>query len=305
MTHCIQRLVVKSLLLGLMTGSALAGAAENDADTLAMQRDRDREALERQATLNPVAITVYKRNYLMPYTYNARPNGEAFRAISEDSDIDRGEVKFQFSIKVGLFDDVFGDNGDLYFAYTQRSWWQAFNGDASSPFRETNYEPELFMSFDNSTMLGGWTNTANRVGLVHQSNGRSDPLSRSWNRIYVDSIWQKGNWTLSVAPFWRVPESENDDDNPDIENYVGYADITTSYLFSNQHEITWLARGNPGKGNFGNQIDYSFPLHGKIRGFVQYYEGYGESLIDYDHYNRRIGLGFSLNTSFLGIPDTI
>lgn len=205
MTHCIQRLVVKSLLLGLMTGSALAGAAENDTDTLAMQRDSNREALERQATLNPVAITVYKRNYLMPYTYNTRPNASDFREIDENGEIDHGEVKFQFSVKVGLIDDLFGDNGDLYFAYTQRSWWQAYNSDASSPFRETNYEPELFMSFDNGTVLGGWINTANRVGFVHQSNGRSDPLSRSWNRIYLDSIWQNGDWTLSVAPFWRVP----------------------------------------------------------------------------------------------------
>ncbi|MFC0336152.1 phospholipase A1 [Kushneria avicenniae] len=301
MTHRVQRLLLALLPCILMITSQ--AHADTDGDDVSV-RERDRQALERQAMLNPVAITVYKRNYLMPYTYNARPNADDFREI-DDAGIDKGEVKFQFSVKVGILDDIFGDNGDLYFAYTQRSWWQAYNADASSPFRETNYEPELFLSFDNSSMLGGWTNTANRVGLVHQSNGRSDPLSRSWNRIYVDSIWQKGNLTLSVAPFWRVPESEKDDDNPDIENYVGYADITLNYLFDNGHEVTWLARGNPGKGNFGNQLDYSFPLHGKIRGFLQYYEGYGESLIDYDHYNRRIGLGFSLNTSFLGIPDTL
>ncbi|GHC31127.1 phospholipase A [Kushneria pakistanensis] len=301
MTHRVQRLLLALLPCTLMI-TPLAHADTNSDDTLGQERNR--QALERQAMMNPVAITVYKRNYLMPYTYNSRPNAKDFKEIDE-AGVDRGEVKFQFSVKVGLLDNIFGDNGDLYFAYTQRSWWQAYNADASSPFRETNYEPEIFLSFDNDYDLGGWNNTANRVGLLHQSNGRSDPLSRSWNRIYVDSIWQKGKLTLSVAPFWRIPESSSNDDNPDIEDYVGYADITVGYLFDNQHEVTLLTRGNPAKGHFGNQLDYSFPLHGKIRGMVQYYEGYGESMIDYNHYNRRIGIGFSLNTSFLGIPDTL
>ncbi|WP_456267758.1 phospholipase A [Kushneria sp. AK178] len=301
MTHRVQRLLLALLPCTLMITSPVHADSGSDGTT---GNERDRQALERQAMMNPVAITVYKRNYLMPYTYNSRPNAENFREIDE-AGVDRGEVKFQFSVKVGILDDIFGDNGDLYFAYTQRSWWQAYNADASSPFRETNYEPEVFISFDNDWDVGGWNNTANRVGLLHQSNGRSDPLSRSWNRIYLDSIWQRGNLTLSVAPFWRIPESSSNDDNPDIEDYVGYADITMSYLFDNQHEITLLARGNPAEGHFGSQLDYSFPLHGKIRGLVQYYEGYGESMIDYNHYNRRLGIGFSLNTSFLGIPDTM
>ncbi|MFC0269678.1 phospholipase A [Kushneria aurantia] len=296
-----------SLLLA--TAAALPGsqvlAEEASPEEAVQQQQQQRQALEREAMLNPMAITVYKRNYLMPWTWNMRPNRAAFRNIDSESGMDKSEVKFQFSIKVGLIDNLFGNNGDLYFGYTQRSWWQAYNSDASSPFRETNYEPEVFITFDNTTSLLGWTNTANRIGFVHQSNGRSDPMSRSWNRFYLDSIWQQNDWTLSVAPYWRVPESSEDDDNPDIENYMGYADITLGYQFDNEHEITWLTRGNPAQGHYGNQIDYSFPLYGKVRGFVQYYEGYGESLIDYNHYNRRIGFGFSLNTAFLGIPDTI
>lgn len=291
-------------LYGLETRAAELSGEQRTPEEVEREQ-RDRQALEREAMLNPVAITVYKRNYLLPYTYNTRPNADAFRVIDQNSSVDRGEVKFQFSIKVGLIDGLFAGNGDLYFGYTQRSWWQAYNADASSPFRETNYEPELFMSFDNTSRLWGWSNTANRLGLVHQSNGRSDPLSRSWNRVYLDTVWQKEDWTVSLAPFWRIPESNEDDDNPDIEDYVGYADLTLNYQYGNEHELTWLMRGNPDKGHLGFQVDYSFPLYGKMRGFLQYYEGYGESLIDYDHYNRRLGLGFSLNTTFLGIPDTI
>lgn len=266
-----------------------------------LEQNAARHYYEYEAQQNPLAITAYKRNYILPWSYNTRPNQAAFRDIDEDGTADRAEIKFQLSLMVGLADDLFGDNGDLYFAYTQRSWWQAYNADSSSPFRETNYEPEVFLRFDNDYDIFGWTNTSNRVGFIHQSNGRSDPLSRSWNRIYVDALFQKGPWSISVAPFWRVPESEKNDDNPHIENYVGYGDITVGYA-ENEQEFTLLTRGNPGKGHYGNQFEYSFPLFGKVRGFVQYYEGYGESLIDYDHYTRRLGLGFSLNAFSAGLP---
>ncbi|WP_121173874.1 phospholipase A [Kushneria sinocarnis] len=281
-----------------------SAAAESGAAT-SVEADRARKAeLEQRATRNPLAITVYHRNYLMPWAYNSRPDSQTFNEIDPGGRVDRAEVKFQLSLKVGIADNIFDDNGDLYFAYTQRSWWQAYNSDASSPFRETNYQPEVFLSFDNDQQFFDWTNSANRIGLMHQSNGRSDPLSRSWNRIYLASIFQQGPWGLEAMPFWRIPESDSNDDNPDIEKYMGYADFTLSYS-RNDQEFTWLIRGNPVQGNFGNQLDYSFPLFGKIRGFVQFYEGYGESLIDYDHYNRRLSLGFSLNTSLAGIPDTL
>ncbi|MHB0776437.1 phospholipase A [Halomonas sp. WWR20] len=260
-----------------------------------------RRDLERESSRNPLAITTYRRNYLLPWTYNTNPNQAAFRELSNGGEIGNAEVKFQLSFKVNLVEDIFDGKGDLYFAYTQRSWWQAYNSDDSAPFRETNYEPEAFLSFDNNWTLLGWTNTLNRVGFVHQSNGRAAPLSRSWNRVYADVVLQRGEWAISVAPHWRIPESDSDDDNPHLENYVGYGDITVAKAFDDK-EVSLLVRGNPGKGHYGTQLDYSFPLFGKVRGYVQYYHGYGESLIDYDHNNRRLGLGFSLNTFLAGIP---
>lgn len=266
-----------------------------------LEQAQTRRQLERDSNRNPLAITVYRRNYLLPWTYNTDPNQADFDAISENANADNAEVKFQVSLKINVLEDIFGNNGDLYFAYTQRSWWQAYNSDASSPFRETNYEPEAFVSFDNDFTLLGWTNTINRVGFAHQSNGRSQTLSRSWNRVYADMLFQRGEWALSVAPHWRVPESEADDDNPDLESYIGYGDVTLVRAFGDQ-ELSMLVRGNPGKNHYGVQLDYSFPLAGKIRGYVQYYDGYGESLIDYDNDVQRIGLGFSLNTFLAGIP---
>ena len=294
------------LLLGMLaTPLATAQAPDSDGDPVqqANEQAEVRRNLEAETAENPLAITTYRRNYFLPWTYNTNPDEADFRQITSEGEVDNSEIKFQLSFKIKLLDDMFGDNGDLYFAYTQRSWWQAYNSEASAPFRETNYEPEGFVSFDNRWTVLGWTNTINRVGFAHQSNGRSDPLSRSWNRIYAESIFQRGNWAFSVAPHWRIPENDEDDDNPDLENYIGYGDLTVVRAFGDQ-EVSLMVRGNPGKAHYGGQLDYSFPLFGKVRGFLQYYQGYGESLIDYDHDVQRFGLGFSINTFLAGIPGT-
>jgi phospholipase A1 len=249
----------------------------------------------------PLTITAYHRNYLLPWTYNTHTNQADFNAISDNADADNTEVKFQISLKVNVLNNLFGDNGDLYLAYTQRSWWQAYNPDASSPFRETNYEPEAFLNFDNDQRLFGWLNTANRIGFAHQSNGQSQPLSRSWNRLYANFLFQRDDWAVSVAPHWRIPESDEEDDNPRLDDYIGYGDVTLVRTFGDQ-EVSLMLRGNPGKHHYGTRLDYTFPLLGKVRGHVQYYDGYGESLIDHDVDVQRLGIGFSLNTYLSGIP---
>lgn len=266
----------------------------------AREEAAQRRQLEEESTRNPLAITTHRRNYLLPISYNSNPETDNFSTVANGNGPDDIEVKYQFSVKVNILEDLFGDRGDLFFAYTQRSWWQAYNAESSSPFRETNYEPELFFSFDNDWDVLGWTNANNRIGFNHQSNGQSGDLSRSWNRLYLESVFLRGDWAISVAPHWRVPESAEDDDNPDIHRYMGYGDITLARRFEDDAEASLMVRGNPGAGNMGAQADYSWPLFGNIRGHVQYYHGYGESLIDYDHRNQRLSLGFSLNPLFSG-----
>jgi len=289
---------LKEMLAELPTDEEIEKVEPTAPDLQAAQEATKRRQLERASNRNPFAITAYRRNYLFPASYTTNPNKEAFREISDTHGPNDVEVKFQFSAKVNLAEGLFGDTGDLYFAYTQRSWWQAYNTDASSPFRESNYEPELFMNFDNAWRAMGWTNVRNRLALNHLSNGRSGPLSRSWNRVYVESIFQRGDWAFSLAPHWRIPESKSEDDNPDIERYMGYGDVTLARRLGDS-ELSLLWRGNPSAGNMGTQVDYSWPLfNGNIRGHVQYYYGYGESMIDYDHRNHRLSLGFSVNPLF-------
>ncbi len=50
------------------------------------------------------------------------------------------QVKFQFSFKYDFWPST--SHHTVYLAYTQKSLWDLY--DKSSPFRESNYAPEIF-----------------------------------------------------------------------------------------------------------------------------------------------------------------
>ena len=111
------------------------------------------------------------------------------------------------------------DNGDIWMGYTQSSRWQVYNTDNSRPFRETNYEPEVLLVFRNNYSIGGWKGRMAAVGINHQSNGRGDPMSRSWNRIMFNVGLDREDWAVTFRPWIRIGDG-SDDDNPGIEDYI-------------------------------------------------------------------------------------
>jgi len=252
----------------------------------------------------PFVITPHKANYLLPVTYQTRTNSLPFeiKYPDEDFSIDNLEAKFQISFKFPIMYNVFGDNGHLFFAYTNQSYWQVYNEEASSPFRETNHEPEVFMLFNNDWKIAGFTNSFLGVGAVHQSNGQTNQLSRSWNRIYGSAIFDRGPFALGLRVWWRIPEdakedinSAKGDDNPDIGSYMGNFELTGVYGLD-EHRFTMLLRNNLRDNNRGAvELTWSYPIIGTLRVYTQYFNGYGESLIDYNHHNQRIGIGIALN----------
>jgi phospholipase A1 len=262
----------------------------------ALQKSRD----------NPFVILPLRQNYILPYTFNDNPNQEPYKLSGDEYLIDQQEAKLQISLQVPLtFSTVLTDHDGIFFGFTLKSFWQAYNDDASAPFRETNYRPELFYMtpLPIKSTSGIWIG---RIGLEHESNGRSQYLSRSWNRAYVTLAYAKSNWGLAIQPWYRFSESEKEDDgdpatppepkgddNPDIEDYMGYYEMTGAYRW-NRMELTGLFRRNFDEGKGAIELGLSFPLWGRLRGYMQYFDGYGESMIDYNHRNQRIGLGLLL-----------
>ena len=257
--------------------------------------------LARSSKLGLFNFRAYKPVYLFPVFWSSEPNARPFspnpdNSAADDQLLDAIESKFQVSFKTKAVENLFGDNGDIWMAYTQSSRWQVFNGDTSRPFRETNYEPEVMLVFRTGYGLLGWKGRMAAVGINHQSNGRADPLSRSWNRIVFNIGLDRDGWALMLRPWFRVPEG-GDDDNPDISDYMGRGDLTLVRVLPSGHQLSLALRHSLRGGDRSHgaaQFDWAFPLHRNFRGHLQVFDGYGESLIDYNHRATYIGLGISL-----------
>ncbi|HOX27091.1 MAG TPA: phospholipase A [Candidatus Krumholzibacteria bacterium] len=229
-------------------------------------------------------LRLHKEMYLLPYTYANLYHGAAT------------EVAFQLSAR----HDLFGT--PLYFAYTQISFWQAYNADASSPFRETDYNPEIFYRHRESRVGPGFLGVD--AGAEHESNGQRVPLSRSWNLLYVAPFYHGDNWLAYLKLRYRLPEDEKEtpedplgDDNPDITDYLGYSDIHLYYALPRGHLLHFLMRGYIGTDKGNVSLNYSFPIPGNADSFlvVRLFSGYGECLADYNRSIDRIGVGIMFN----------
>jgi phospholipase A1 len=249
---------------------------------------------ERATRRNPFVLLPHKQNYVLLASYNDNPNFQIYNI--PDSEFDRWEIKFQLSYKLPVIEGMFGSDVDLYAAYTNLSFWQAYNRDISSPFRETNHEPELFLVvpdiWPKKWEVHGWRNALMRLGVVHQSNGQSGYFSRSWNRAYANVLFEKENFVIGIKPWYRIPE--DNDDNPYIDDFLGRYEIQGLYKKREQTFSLMLRNLFDGENRDTMQLDWSFPLYGRWRGYLQYFRGYGESLIDYDVKSHRLGFGLQL-----------
>lgn len=223
------------------------------------------------------------------------------------------ETKIQLSIRTklakGLLKNGDADTDDtdsLWFGYTQQSYWQVFNGTLSRPFRTTDHEPELLYIYPHQIALpGGWDYRLSGLGMVHQSNGQSDPLSRSWNRTYLMGAAEKilgpeSSLQLQGRIWKRWHEAALDDDNPMIENYIGRAELAGSWQINKantlgltlRHSLRHQARGSA-------RLDWlmapsASPSYTGLRYHVQLFSGYGDSLLDYNQKRHVLSLGLSL-----------
>ena len=239
----------------------------------------------------------HKGNFLLPISYNHKARENSSRSVLLNEFPERGrynkelETEFQISFSINIFSDILGSDYDFYLGYTHHSWWQVYNKNWSRPFRETNYNPEFF--FRKVYSVKGDSNNIqlvlNDMGYQHQSNGQIQELSRSWDRIYIRQIysWKRLLFTLNL---WHRM-SDDIDDNPDIQRYLGYGELSIDYRFK---KAMAGIRIIPGDRYAGAELSYSYPLQDNIRFFTKAFYGYGNSLIDYNNKNRRLGIGFIL-----------
>ncbi len=245
-------------------------------------------------------ISPYESTYVLPAYYTFSPDNAVYgNTLPEGQSLNKLEIKSQLSFKVALVS--LGLAKSVYIAYTQLSYWQLYRHSAF--FRETNYKPELLIAPDNRWNLGaGWALGFRASPFVHQSNGRGGDTERSWNRTSADMLFERldasgDGWAADLRPWFVWRDSVYLRYNPDLARYLGYLRTSASYrhdpwelsvVLQNQFE-SGFRRGSV-EATVSHDLGSNWSL------YAQYFNGYGQSLIEYNHVSNALGIGFALHT---------
>lgn len=242
----------------------------------------------------------YKQNYFLAFSHMSQPDymptsPTPANQVTTPYDLQNKEVKFQISLKHILAD--YERAGSLWLGYTQLSFWQVYNQTTSQPFREIVYEPELIYSLRPNDL------SILNLAAVHQSLGQSNPTERSWNRVYIEpglqfDLGMEDRIILQIR-WWAIIQEPTLKDNPDISSYLGYREINLRYVQDGGWKVNVMSRIRstqvdiaaplsvwflqPAQGASGNNVDFH----------IQYFNGYGEGLLEYNQSHVTLGAGLS------------
>ena len=249
---------------------------------------------------NTVALSASDRVNRQPTSGNPVNNATTPIDYSQEG------MRLQLSVRTKLARGLLTPDGSplrdsLWAAYSQQSEWQVFNGGLSRPFRNTDHMPELIYVYPTTAQLpGGWVWRYSGVGVAHQSNGQSDPLSRSWNRVYLMTGFEKDNRFNLQARLWkRIGEDAAKDNNPDFTRYVGRGDLTLAWNVDSKNTVRTVYTGfnRRGSGNLewtrslGDGLGNSFS---SLRLYTSLFHGYGDTMLDYNFKRTVFSIGLSL-----------
>jgi len=242
-------------------------------------------------------------NYLLPFGYTEQQYRE-YPASDEYGDI---EAELQVSLKINIGNNLFGLGEKYYLSYSQKSFWQIYEN--SSPFRETNYNPEMFVVFPISDPSTAFNLRSITFAYAHLSNGQGqthdtaqytyayedpDNRSRGIDNLYLNFIFQHKTF-ITEFKVWTPPiEKKEKSDNPDIMDYLGYTRLKFTYFWG-ENMFTLMGRGNLNTRIGAIEATYSYPLVNGTYFYAKVFSGYGESLIDYNNQVTKFSLGFSFS----------
>ena len=207
------------------------------------------------------------------------------------------DAKFQISVRQRLTNSVLPFKTFLFLTYTQKAFWDVFKN--SFPFRDLNYNPTVGLGksivYDNKFL--GYIS----LQLEHESNGKDGADSRSWNKIsFSSSFLIQRNWVLETEVWIPFVDGE---ENGDLVKYKGWSNANIDYTSPNQKFV--FSASVTKRGGFN--LNTNFTLSAAIRLmsddnqflYVEFYNGYGESMLDYKKYRQRLRAGFVIKPSFL------
>ena len=254
-----------------------------------INKDLDPETLKtiEQYSQSTYSLKAYDTNYFIPLSYRADgarysdTNGHHAQAV---------ETEFQISVRYDYGANLLGLNEVYSFAYTQHSFWQLY--EESAYFRETNYNPEAFV-----TIPVGYTHNIDffkmiRFAFAHQSNGRGGAEERSWNYLETSLYFQFGPTFVNLKLWKNVGDLKY---NEDLMDYMGYGSLTL--LVPYKKNLFKLTGRNPFSHKGSIEGSYTYPLteENNLFLYLKAFHGFGESLISYDQRVTKVGIGFSIS----------
>ena len=255
--------------------------------TIQKSKDSQTQDTIRQYTQSLYNIKAYKSNYFLPFSYlnsgtYADTNGHKAKDI---------ETEFQVSIKFDYASNLLGFDEIYSVAYTQLAFWQLYSDSAF--FRETNYNPELYVMFPTSKLDEAKFLKAVKFSFEHESNGRGGEEERSWNFVSTSLYFQYKYMFSELKLWYRL--SDNIDYNPELLDYLGYGHLR--FMFPYKKHLAEVLFRNSFKGHSAIELNYSYPVFGRkdLFLYVKGFSGYGESLIDFNQHIDKIGFGFSIS----------
>ncbi|MBD3823276.1 MAG: phospholipase A [Epsilonproteobacteria bacterium] len=255
-----------------------------------------------------IGLKPHKVNYILPFGYR---RGE-YKSYTPEAQYKQAEAELQVSLKLNVGNNLLGLHEAYYASYSHQSFWQLYTD--SSPFRETNYNPEIFVAFpvEDESLLGLRSIT---FGYSHLSNGQGNienvvdtnltgipaelhkyvvNRSRSVNSLYGDFRIQHGSLVTDLR-LW-MPFTANGDlsDNPDLLDYTGFSSLKFRYFYGKSlYTLSGRMSFTTAKGAL--EGGYSYPIKEDLFLYIKLFSGYGESLIDYNNYITKASIGFSFS----------
>lgn len=236
-------------------------------------------------------LSFYQPNYFLAFYHNKIPDHRMYEGRTpSNATINQNEAKVQFSAYFPIIRNFFGyEDLRFYFAYTQLFFWQIYNSKTAF-IREVNYEPMFWLRYHFAENM-----FANFL-LDHQSNGKGGYMEVSWNRVIASFEFTSEHWYTQITawyPFWPL---KADDHNPkSLLHFLGYDKIVLSYNWNSvvfsveaQNLESALTRGHV-------MASISYASTYPIKLYFQYFYGYGQSLVEYDHRTTGYGIGIALS----------
>ncbi len=211
-------------------------------------------------------------------------------AIGQKITKENTNVKFQISVAQKLTKSTLPWGTYLYLYYTQKVFWNVLEN--SMPMTDLNFNPGLGIAkplFSKGRYIGKLT-----FQIEHESNGRDSIWSRSWNKVSLGANIIIDNNLMVHGKVWiPIVDGVN---NKDILKYSGIYQVGTSILSNNRR---WSGSVVLVKRKTWNIFDYNTVLELAFRLsrtqnqflFLQYYNGYGEGLLEYNKFHSQLRVG--------------